>query len=349
MKRSTLSIVLAAILSIVLLAACVPTATPTPVPPTSTAAPSITPTATAVPSVVSTATMVPTIAPTATVAHADFPITLTDGLGREVTLSTKPQRIVSLAPSNTEILFAVGAGDQVVGVTKFDNYPPEAQTREQIGGFSAKTISVERIVALEPDLVLAAGRIHQPVIEALAREHIPVVALTAHTFDEVYANIELVGRLTGHKAEADRVVAKMKAQVKAVTTKVSTIPADKRLKVFWEVWDKPLMTAGHNTFIGQMIKLAGGVNIFSDAKESYPKVSPEAVVQRNPDVILGPSTHGKKLTVKQLSQRPGWGEINAVKNARIHLIDGDIVSRPGPRLAQGLQAIAKALYPDLFK
>lgn len=310
------------------------------------AAPPSPPTATAVPPtpIPPTATPVP---PTPT--PAPF-LTLTDGMGREVTLEQAPARIVSLAPSNSELLFAVDAGDQVVGVTKYCSYPPEAcADKEVIGGYSAKSISVEKILALQPDLVLAAGKIHQPVIDALEQQDIPVIALTARTFDDVYANIELVGRLTGHEAEAATVIADMQAQVEEVTAKVATIPADQRLKVFWEVWDEPLMTAGPGTFIGQMIELAGGINIFADVQEDYPKISAEEVVQRNPDAILGPSKHSDKLTADQLAQRPGWAEIKAVQDGRIHLIDGDIVSRPGPRLAQGLQAMAAALYPDLFQ
>ena len=339
MKRNTLLITLATLLLIVLLAACVPAATPTPVPPTSTAVSTTAPTATAV----------PTIAPEATATPADFPITLTDGLGREVTLSAKPQRIVSLAPSNTEILFAVGAGDQVVGVTKFDNYPPEAQTREQIGGFSAKTISVEKIVALKPDLVLSVGKIQQPVIDALEKTEIPVFALAPKTFEDVYANILAVGQLTGNEAQAAQLVAQMKERVAAVQAKIADVPQDQRPTVFWETWDEPLMTAGPSTFIGQMITLAGGKNIFSDVQDQYPQVSAEEVVSRNPAVILGPDSHGKAMTPEKIKARPGWSNIQAVKDGRIYLIDGDIASHPGPRLVDGLEMIAQALYPDKFK
>ncbi|HEY66539.1 MAG TPA: cobalamin-binding protein [Caldilineae bacterium] len=343
-RRITVSLLLTWL--VLLAVACSPVAvspTPTPVPPTATPMP---PTPTPVPP---TPTPIP---PTATPAasEATFPLSLVDGLGREVTIDRVPARIVSLAPSNSEILFAVGAGDQVVGVTKYCNYPPEAcESKEIVGGFSAKSISVEKILALEPDLVLAAGKIHQPIIEALEQLDIPVVALTASTFDDVYANIELVGRLTAHEEQAAEVIAEMKARVAAVTEAVASIPEEQRLKVFWETWDEPLMTAGPSTFIGQMIELAGGINIFADVTEDYPQISAEEVVQRNPDVILGPDSHGEKLTPEQVAQRPSWSQINAVKNGRIHLVNGDIVSRPGPRLAEGLEAIARALYPDLFK
>ena len=336
--RKTTVLFLLLVLVLVMAACAAPSDAPvaTSVPPTATSVP---PTATPVPP-----TPIPAPSP------APFPWTLTDGMGREVTLEHAPARIVSLAPANSELLFAVGAEDQVVGVTKYCTYPPEAcATKEVIGGFSSKSISVEKILALEPDLVLAAGKIHQPIIEALEQQNIPVVALTARTFDDVYANIVMVGRLTGHETEAAQVVAGMQAQVKAVTEKVAEIPAEQRLKVFWEVWDEPLMTAGPGTFIGQIIELAGGINIFADLKEDYPKISAEEVLKRNPDVILGPDKHGSKMTVEQLEARPGWAEIKAVKDGNIFLLDGDLLSRSGPRLAQGLQAMAKTLYPQLFK
>ena len=291
-----------------------------------------------------TATPIP---PTAT--PGPFPLTLIDNLGHEVTLPVLPQRVVSLAPSNTEILFAVGAGDQVVGVTQYCNYPPETQDREQIGGFSAKTISIEKVIALEPDLVLAAGEIHQPVIEALEQLDVPVYSLDPNTLDEVYTRIELVGRMTGHEKEATQVVEEMKGSVATVAEQVATIPEEDRLTVYWEVFDEPRMTAGPSTFTGQLIELAGGVNIFADVTEAYPQISDEVVIGRNPAVIMGPETMGDKLTIETVAQRPGWDQVDAVQNERIYLFDGDMVSRSGPRLAQVLEVMAEALYPDLFE
>jgi iron complex transport system substrate-binding protein len=314
------------------LAACGPAATP--LPPT---APPVLPTATPPP---------PAATPT---APGPFPLTITDDLGRQVTLSAPAQRVISLAPSNTEILFAVGAGGQVVGVTEYCNYPPEAQSLEKIGGFSANTISVEKIVSLEPDLVLSVGDIQQPVIDALEQLNIQVVALDPHTLDDVYSRIELVGRLTGHQAEAAQVVTEMKERVDMVAQRVAAIPAGDRLRVYWEVFDEPRMTAGPSTFIGQLIDLAGGVNIFADLDEDYPQISDEEVIARNPAVIMGADTMGEKLTTEMVGQRPGWAQIGAVQGSRIYLFDGDMVARAGPRLAQVLETMATALYPELFK
>jgi iron complex transport system substrate-binding protein len=279
---------------------------------------------------------------------AAFPLTVTDVLGRHITIKTSPQRIVSLAPSITEQLFAVGAGARVVGVTIYDNYPPQVQQLERVGGYVAKSISVEKIISLRPDLVLSRGEIQKSVIEALERVGLAVVAIEPGDFDEVYATIVLIGRLTDRVQQATRVVAEMQQQVARIRERVATIPPAQRVTVFYKAYDEPLMTAGPSTFIGRMIEMAGGMNIFAELQESYPQVSAEEVLRRNPTVILAPANSGLSLSPAQTIQRPGWRSIAAVKNHRIHLLDDDLVSRPGPRLAEALEAVTRALYPDRF-
>jgi iron complex transport system substrate-binding protein len=279
----------------------------------------------------------PTAAPTAT------PM-ITDALGRQVAIPAPVKRIVSIAPSITEALFAIGAGPQVVGDTKYCNYPPEADALPKIGGFTPDTISVESIVALSPDLVIGGSKVQAPVAEALAKLKIPALIFDPKTFEEVYSNIEQLGALTGRADAAGAVVANMRARVAAVQQRVAKIPTDKRPTIFYEVFDAPLMTAGPSTFIGQMIGLAGATSIFADTSEEYPQVSAEAIVTRDPAVIVGPSSHGDKLTPAQVAARPGWEKIRAVRDGRIYLLNEDIVSRPGPRLADALEALADALY-----
>jgi iron complex transport system substrate-binding protein len=291
-----------------------------------------------------TATPLPAASPAPV---TEFPLTLTDDLGREVTVEAMPQRIVSLLPSNTEILFAVGAGDQVVGVTSYCNYPPEATTREQVGGITNQSLSIETIIALEPDLILASGS-QDEIIPILEQAGQTVIALDPATFDDIYANLELVGQVTGHLDQATTITAELRRRVETVNTKASTIPADERLTVFYEVWHDPLMTAGPNTFIGQMVKIAGGHNIFDDVGEDWPQVSAEVIVERNPDVILGPTNHSDELTVEKITARTGWVNITAVENERIYILNGDAVSRPGPRIVDMLEEVARDLYPDLF-
>lgn len=181
-------------------------------------------------------------------AASGFPRHMTDALGRQVTIPALPQRIVSLAPANTERLFAVGAGPTVVGVTTVDTYPPEVTTVHKIGGFVPKSISIETIVSLKPDLVLAAGEIQRPTIEALERLSIPVMAIEdPESFDQVYAAIILVGQLTGHEQEASQVVQAMQTRLTRVQQAVATLPQEKRVTVFYEVYDAPLMTVGRST------------------------------------------------------------------------------------------------------
>lgn len=276
-----------------------------------------------------------------------FPLTLTDDLGREVTIETKPQRIISLLPSNTEILFAIGAGKQVVGVTSYCNYPPEAASREQVGGITNQSISIESVVAMEPDLVVASGSQDQ-VIPVLEEAGLSVIVLEPATFEDIFANIELVGRATGHAAEATALTSELRSRVEAVREKVAAIPQEERPAVFYEVWNDPFMTAGPNTFIGQLIDIAGGVNIFADVDEDWPQISPEVIVSRNPDVIVGPDNHRDALATGTIVERPGWATITAVQNNRIYLLNGDAVSRSGPRIVDMLEELARDLHPGLF-
>lgn len=284
----------------------------------------------------------PPTVPVATPRAASY----TDALGRTVALPAVPQRIVSLAPSVTELLFAIGAGEQVVGVTTFCNYPAEAESLPEIGGFSAKTISIEAIVALKPELVIAGTASQQPVVEALEQLNIPVFVLAPTTLEEVYSGLTQLGAITGNAEQAAEVTATMHKRVDAVVARVATIPADQRPTVFYEVFDEPLMSSGPQTFIGQLLDLAGAANIFGDATEDYPQISAEVIIERNPAVIVAPSSHADRVTPELLAARPGWEAIRAVQEKRVYIIDGDIVSRPGPRLADALEALAAALYPE---
>jgi iron complex transport system substrate-binding protein len=291
----------------------------------------------------------PIAAPAAEPTAAPAAEPITDALGREVDVPADVIRVVSLAPSITEILFAVGAGSQVVGNTEYCDYPIEAEDLTKIGGFSADTISIESIVALEPDLVIGGSLAQASVAEALTAVDIPTLVFDPQTFDDVYNNITQIGVVTGHAAEAEAVVTAMRERVAAVEAIVAEIPDDQRPTVFYELFDEPLMTAGSNTFIGQMIDLVGAESIFADASEDYPQVSTEVIIERDPQVIVGPDSHGDKLTIDQLAERPGWAEISAVRDGRIYLLDGDMVSRPGPRLADVLEELAQVLYPDQFQ
>jgi iron complex transport system substrate-binding protein len=283
-----------------------------------------------------------------------WPVEIVDSLGRKVTVARLPERIVSLAPSNTEILFAVGAGRQVIGRTTFDNYPPEARSLATIGGMTPKSINLEAVVALRPDLVLATGGVQEPIIASLERLKLVVVALDATDFAGVAGNIRLVGRLTGNTALAERVAAGFVDRVAAVGHRVASRQSP-RPKVFYMLWDDPLMTAGPGTFIGQMIEAAGGSNVFGDVTTRFPRPSEEEVLTRAPEIIL--STYGdmnagrpdNEARRKRIRSRAGWAQIPAVRDNRIAFLNEDLVTRPGPRLVEGLEAVAEALEADVPK
>jgi iron complex transport system substrate-binding protein len=316
--------------------------TPVAYSPTPTSSPPATaPTAAPTPRATEAARLAATTATVGTLA-------IVDSLGRSVSFAETPRRIVSLAPSITEILFAVGAGAQVVGDTKYCNYPPEANALPKIGGYTAKTINVEAVVDLTPDLVIAGTASQKPVVEALEELGIRVLVSAPDSFETVYTSIEQIGLVTNHASAAAALVAQMRTRVDAVAARVAAVPAEQRLSVFWEVFDEPLTTAGPHTFVGQIIELAGATNIFADTDQNYPQVSAEEVVERNPAAIVGPTTQSAKLTSALLAQRPGWANIKALHDGRVYLVDSDTSSRPGPRLVDALESLARALYPELF-
>ena len=275
------------------------------------------------------------------------PLTVTDGLDREITLTAVPQRIVSLAPSNTEILFAIGAGDQVVGRDQLSDFPEEAQAVTDIGS-TYGDLNTELIVSLNPDLVLAAEVNTPEQVQQLEDLGLTVYYLkNPLTLEEMYGNLEIVAQLTGHEEEAAALIESLQARVAAVDGKIA--PLSSRPGVFYELDAtdpaKPF-TAGKGTFIDQLIERAGGFNIASDL-EDYPQMSLEQVVAADPAfIILGDARYG--VTPESIAQRPGWENLSAVKNGQVFPFNDDLVSRPGPRLVDALEEFAKLLRPELF-
>lgn len=282
--------------------------------------------------------------------HSSYPLIVNDALGRKVRIAAVPKRIISLSPSNTECLFTLGAGERVVGVTSFCDHPLAARGIVKIGGFAARTINIEAIVALKPDLVLAGDETQKPVIEVLAGFGITVVSVKVKGFEELEAQLLQLGTILDTRELAEKETRRIHEGVAKVTAKVAGIPAERRVRVYWEVFDEPLMSCGPRSIIGQLITLAGGENIFGDLKDEFPQVSAEAVIARDPALIMGPELmRARSLSLERLQARPGWNRIRAVKDARLYIFPDDIVARPGPRLVDGLTLIAQRLYPELFK
>jgi iron complex transport system substrate-binding protein len=276
-------------------------------------------------------------------------ISLTDGLGRSVTLTVPVRSVVSLAASNTEILYAIGAGAQVIGRDSFSDYPVAAKSVQDIGGSMGK-YDTEAIVALHPDLVLA-GEINTPeLVNALEQLGLTVYYLpNPVTLEGMYGNLETVGQLTGHNLEAAKLVDSLKKRIAAVDTRIS--PLSYRPTVYYELDAtdpaKPY-TAGSGTFVDLLISRAGGANIGRGLSSQWAQISLEQLLTDNPNIIvLGDSAYG--VTVDSLKQRAGWDGLAAIQNGQVYPFDDNLVSRPGPRLVDGLEALAKLLHPGVFK
>ncbi|MCL5952038.1 MAG: helical backbone metal receptor [Chloroflexi bacterium] len=338
-------------------AACAPAPTlVAPTAPSTRAAPTLAPTrpATNVPTSAPTAAAasVPTSAPVtsaaATVAPGGSSVTVVDDSSRNVTIPAPPQRILSLAPSTTEIAFALGLGSRVIAVDTFSDYPAEVKKLAKI---NTSPLNLEQVVALKPDLVLAAGITSGEDIKKMVNLNLTVLVVGAPTttFDNVINDITLVGRATGTADKAKAVTDAMKQKIAAVEAKVAT--AWTLPKVYWELDAtdpaKPY-APGPGSFINDIIGLAGGTSVTASSKSSYIQVNAEQIIAANPDIIIL-SDFAYGTTVESVKARPGWSAINAVKNDKVLPIDDNLVSRPGPRIADGLEAAARLIHPELFQ
>ena len=252
-----------------------------------------------------------------------------------------PQRIVALSPSAGEILFAIGAEEQVAAVSEFTDYPPEAASKPVVGGFDGKTLSMESILGFKPDFLYLTDGMHNFLIEQLEAYKIPYYLSKGNSIAAVKQEILDIGKITGHEAKAKVVVLEMEKKLSAVkessssassqTSSTSSLPSTSSRKLYYEVWNAPFMTAGARSFINDIIFTSGAQNIFADIDEAYPIVSEESIIVRQPEYILIPASCG--ITLEAVKARKGWASIPAVKNNKIFLIDDNVYTRPGPRVA----------------
>lgn len=277
---------------------------------------------------------------------ASEPRVVTDSRGQEVAVPAEVKRIISLAPSNTEILFALGLGDKVVGVTNFCDYPEEAKAVEKVG--DAFNMNVEKIVSLSPDLVVAIGGMTE-VMARLEELGIAVLVLQPTDLESIYQTIELVGQAAGAQDAAQALVAAMRERVEAITAKVAGL--EERPKVFYELDAtdpaKPY-TPGPGTWHDQFIRLAGGVNIAGEVEMPWVQFSTEEIIVQDPAIIvLGDANYG--VSAADVAQRAGWEVIAAVRNGAVYPIDDNLISRPGPRVVEGIEALAQIIHPELLE
>ena len=251
-------------------------------------------------------------------------------------------RIVSLAPSVTEILFALDMGYAVVGATDYCVYPPEAKCIERVGGFG--TPNLEKLLAVSPSLVIAAGFEREEVAQSLRGSGIKVLEVRIHNFDELFEAIREIGQAIDVPQAAERMVTRMLEDLDAIAVRVHSVPPSHRPKVFVEIGDHPLMTAGAASFLDDLIARAGGVNLAHAIPQAYPQINPEQVVAWDPDVILVAQMQRPQEALARLGQRIGWSNISAIKHGRvISDIDPDVLLRPGPRLIDGIKVLADRL------
>lgn len=287
----------------------------------------------------------PPAAPAAAATPA--PITLTDFLGRQVTLPQPARTFVSLAPSNTELLFALGLGPQVVGVTTFDDYPPEVKGIPPVGGMVDPNL--EKLVALAPDLVLVTG-LHEKrgVIARLEANGLRALALDPTDMEGIFRSISLVAQASGRREAGAGVVEGLRQRIEAVRTTVAR--TKERPRVFFVVFHDPLWTAGQKTFIHDLIEAAGGTNIFADITD-FQQVSLEQVVARDPQVIIASVGHGsaQEALWQWVSQEPRLAGTAARRDGRVYSVDANLVNRPGPRIVLGLDTLARSIHPELYR
>ena len=247
-----------------------------------------------------------------------------------------PQSIVALSPASAEILFAVGAGKQISAVSDFTDYPAEATELPKVGGFDGKTLSMEKILSFKPDLVYLTDGMHNFLIEGLETNKIAYYISTASSIKNLEQEIQQIGELTGHTAEAKKVIAEMNQKISSFRDTSAATPS-----VYYEVWNAPYMSAGSTSFINDVISAAGGKNLFSDLSEAYPMVSEETIIARQPEIILIPVASG--ISAETVGSRVGWKNIPAVKNNRVYIIDDNLFTRPGPRIADAVQTLSELI------
>jgi len=282
-----------------------------------------------------------TLTACASLSRAPKDITVTDDMGRDINLAKTPERIISLGPTNTEFLFALGLADKIVGVTDICNFPAEAASKNKVGSFAAP--SIEMIVSLKPDLVVAAS-LHREVVEQLDNLNIPTIVLDAQSINEILNNCDLLGKATGATKAAESIKKSINDHLKLVDDKLKSVV--NRPTVYYEVWFDPIMTAGPNTFIHELITRAGGINLAANATTNYPTYSLEELLAQQPDVMF----YGHAVeTVEQILARTNWSTIPAVNEQRVYLLNEDLILRAGPRVGEGLLELAKHLHPTLWK
>jgi iron complex transport system substrate-binding protein len=279
-------------------------------------------------------------------SQTTYPLTFRDDSGKESTLSSKPQRIVSFVPATTETLFALGLEGKVIAVTKYDNNPQGVQQKVEYVFEDSLNPNVEQILKLNPDMIVL-GMHDDKTVNGIRNLKIPVIQLNPQSLEATYETIDKLGQITDTQEQAKKLINGMKQKEKIIADKVNTVKEADRVKVWLEV-DPNLFTAGQGTFLNELLTKAGGINIASEVKD-WGQYSEEQIIAKNPQVILDTYSYYMPNVKETISARKAWQTIEAVKSKKVFDLDSDMVTRPGPRIVDGLESITKVLYPDLFK
>jgi len=268
-----------------------------------------------------------------------------DEVGNRVAVPPRPQRIIALVPSLTEILFSLGLDDRVVGVTDFATYPPAARKKPKIGSFF--NLNLEKIISLHPDLIVASldGK-QEKIIASLREFHLPIYRVNPKSLNDIYRSISNLGEITATLPQAHRVILSMKKRVGMVEKRVARLP---KVRVFYQVGVDPIVTVNGDTFAADLIRRAGGILVTKKNPVLYPRYSIERVIADNPQVIIissmSPTTNYRRFA----GTWTRWRSIEAVRLHRVYVIDADLVDRPSPRIVQGLEKIARLLHPEAWR
>nr|WP_235813328.1 ABC transporter substrate-binding protein [Heyndrickxia oleronia] len=271
--------------------------------------------------------------------------TVKDDTGKEVSFKKAPETVISLQPSNTEILFAIGAGDKVIGATEYDNYPEQASKIERVS--DSVTINTEKIIALKPDIVIAYTIGDENALKPIEDAGIPVFVIqSASSFEDVYGDIQQISEVMGVKEKGEELITNIRTHINDIENKLKNIEKPKR--VYFEISPSPdIYSTGKNTFQQEILQTAGVENIFGN-QEGWIKVSEETVIKLNPEIIATTVDYIEG-PVAEIKARKGWETIEAIKKDRVYQLDSDIMSRPGPRIAEAVELVAKMAYQEYFK
>lgn len=273
--------------------------------------------------------------------QTQYPLTIKDSTGTDITFEKAPERIVTLAPSETESVYAAGGGAKIVAVDKWSDYPEDAKSKPRIGDM---TTNAEAVLASTPDIVFASGSSNKKAVEALRKLNVKVFASDPTTIEQAIARVELFGQILNTQEQAKKAVDEMRADVKKVTDAVKNAP---KKRVYLEF--NPGWTVGDGEYMNEIVGLAGGINIAATKKGWY-KIDPEDIIKSNPEVIVYTKDEaGMGSILDEMNKRPGWEAIDAMKNKKTYAVESNLVSRVGPRVTKGLVEVAKAIHPDLVR